>query len=103
MLDIFSTRIKDAGIAIRHSQGGIPFYTAGSRNGLGSRDALLKKKLNFQAVIKSAASAASPKTKIQGSLAVSVARPPSRRPLAPLDSWILVFGEAALAADFLTA
>ena len=62
------------------------------------------KKLNFQAVIKSAASAASLKTKIQeGSLAVSVARQPSRRPLAPLDSWILVFGEAALAADLITA
>ena len=29
-----STRIKDAGIAIRHSRGGILFYTAGSRNGL---------------------------------------------------------------------
>ena len=31
---IFSTRIKDAGIAIRHSRGRILFYTAGSRNGL---------------------------------------------------------------------
>ena len=31
---ISSTRIKDAGVAIRHSQGGILFYTAGSRNGL---------------------------------------------------------------------
>ena len=30
----WSTRIKDASIAIRHSRGGIPFYTAGSRNGL---------------------------------------------------------------------
>ena len=45
------------------------FYTAGSRNGLkgvdvgGTKD----KKLNFQAVIKSAASTASPKTKIQES------------------------------------
>ena len=29
-----STRIKDAGIAIRHSQGRILFYTAGSRKGL---------------------------------------------------------------------
>ena len=28
-----STRIKDAGIAIRHSRGRILFYTAGSRNG----------------------------------------------------------------------
>ena len=62
-------------------------------------------KLFFQAVIKSAASAASPKKNpgIQGSLAVSVARQPSRRPLAPLDSWSLVFGKAALAADLITA
>ena len=40
-----STRIKDAGIAIRHSQGRILFYTAGSRNGLkglGSKDARAK-------------------------------------------------------------
>ena len=29
-----STRIKDAGIAIRHSRGRILFYTAGSGNGL---------------------------------------------------------------------
>ena len=29
-----STRIKDARKAIRHSRGGISFYTAGSRNGL---------------------------------------------------------------------
>ena len=56
-----------------------------------------------QAVIKAAASAAFSKTKIQGGLDVSVARQPSRRPLAPLDSWILVFGEAALAADLTTA
>ena len=28
-----STRIKDAGIAIRHSRGRILFYNAGSRNG----------------------------------------------------------------------
>ena len=33
-LSQLSTRIKDAGIAIRHSRGGILFYTAGSRNGL---------------------------------------------------------------------
>ena len=62
-----STRIKDAGIAIRHSGGRILSYTAGSRNGLERVDGKgphLKKKLNFQAVIKSAASAASPKTKI---------------------------------------
>ena len=32
---LFSTRIKDAGIAIRHSRGRILFYTARSRNGLG--------------------------------------------------------------------
>ena len=65
-------------------------------------------RLNFHAVIKSAASAASLETKIQesrapGSLAVSAACQPSRRPLDPLDSWILVFGEAALAADLITA
>ena len=29
-----STRIKDAGIAVRHSRGRILFYSAGSRNGL---------------------------------------------------------------------
>ena len=40
--------------------------------------------------------------RIQGSLAVFVARQPSRRPLAPLDSWILVFLEAVLAADLIT-
>ena len=34
----FSTRIKDAGIAVRHSQGRILFYTAGSRNGLEGLD-----------------------------------------------------------------
>ena len=28
---------------------------------------------------------------------------PSRHPLAPLDAWILVFGEAALAAGLITA
>ena len=33
-----STRIKDAGIAIRHSRGRILFYTAGSRNGLEGLD-----------------------------------------------------------------
>ena len=33
-LSRLSTRIKDAGIAIRHSRGRILFYTAGSRNGL---------------------------------------------------------------------
>ena len=32
-----------------------------------------------------------------------VVRQPSRCPLAPLDAWILVFGEAALAADLITA
>ena len=35
MFDLmFSTRMKDAGIAIRHSRGWILFYTAGSRKGL---------------------------------------------------------------------
>ena len=32
MLVCFSTRIKDAGVAIRHSRERILFYTAGSRN-----------------------------------------------------------------------
>ena len=32
--NIFSTRIKDAGVAIRHSRGGIAFYAARPRNGL---------------------------------------------------------------------
>ena len=41
-----------------------------------------RKKLNFQAVIKSAASAAS--LVLQGSLASPAVRMPSRRPLAPL-------------------
>ena len=64
------------------------------------------KKQIFQAVTKSAASAASPEDQnpgIQGSLAVPVVRQPSLRPLAPLDSWILVFGEADLAADLIMA
>ena len=34
ILEPLSTRIKDAGTAIRHSRGRILFYTAGSRNGL---------------------------------------------------------------------
>ena len=34
---------------------------------------------------------------------MAAVRMPSRRPLAPLDSWILVFGEAALAADLIMA
>ena len=33
----YSPRIKDAGIAIRHSQGRTLFYTAGSSNGLEGR------------------------------------------------------------------
>ena len=44
---------------------------------------------------------------MQGSLAdvvaVLVVRQPSRRPVTPLDPWILVFGEAALAADLIMA
>ena len=54
----FSTRIKDAGIAIRHSQGrvlhsqgSILFYTAGSRNGLEGlttpHEQVVPKKKNF--------------------------------------------------------
>ena len=35
----YSIRIKDAGIAIRHSQGRILFYTAGPRNGLERKSA----------------------------------------------------------------
>ena len=54
------------------------------------------KKLNFQAVVKWAASAAS--MDLQGSLAVPVVRQPSRRPWAPLG-----FLEAALAANLITA
>ena len=38
VLEIFSTRIKDAGIAIHHSRGRILFYTAGSSNGLEGLD-----------------------------------------------------------------
>ena len=55
-----STRIKDAGIAIRHSRGGILFYTAGSRNGVegldgnGVRSNFMKKK--FQSMKKGFAS-----------------------------------------------
>ena len=33
-MTVCSARIKDAGIAIRHSRGRIFFYTAGSGNGL---------------------------------------------------------------------
>ena len=36
--DLLSTRIKDAGIAIRHSRGRILFYTAGSGDGLEGED-----------------------------------------------------------------
>ena len=38
----WSTRIKDAGIAIRHSRGRILFYTAGSGNGLEGRGGVWK-------------------------------------------------------------
>ena len=46
------TRIKEAGIAIRHLRGRILFYTAGSRNGLAGLDttpwlALTKRKLSL--------------------------------------------------------
>ena len=61
------------------------------------------KKLNVQAVIKSAASAASPKTKIEesrGALPFPAVPMPSCRLWAPLDSWTLVFLEAASAASF---
>ena len=62
--------------------------------------------LDFQAVIKTAASGSLPEDQspgIHGSLAISVVRQPSRCPLAPLDSWILVFGQAPLAADSIKA
>ena len=65
-----SNRIKDAGIAIRHSQGYIISILQGPEMSLGVVATHLRKKLNFQAVIKSAASTASrpsPKTKIQES------------------------------------
>ena len=65
------------------------------------------KKLNFQAVIKPAASAASLKTKVQESRGASertTARPAGDgNGNASLDYWSLVFGEAALAADLITA
>ena len=66
---------------------------------------LVTQKLNFQAVIKSAASAVTEDQNpgIQGRLAVPVVRQPSRRVLAPLDSWIVVFRGAALAAGLITA
>ena len=66
----------------------------------------MSKKLNFQAVIKSAASTASPMTKIQESRGASGRRLGMRTAgdvQAPLDSWVLVFGEAALAADLIMA
>ena len=44
-MDLLSTRIKDAGIAIRHSRGRILFYTAGSRNGLPAMERTSKRKL----------------------------------------------------------
>ena len=56
---------------------------------------------DLEAVIRSAASAAF--LDLQWSLAGPAVRMPSCRPLAPLDSWILVFREAALAADLITA
>ena len=48
--DLFcsSTRIKDAGIAIRHSRGRILFYTAGSRNELDGVVALCDNKLTLR-------------------------------------------------------
>ena len=58
----------------------------------------------MEAVIKSGA--ASRKANIResrGAQPSPAVRMPSRRPLAPLDLWILVFLEAALAADLITA
>ena len=48
MIFHFSTRIKDAGIAIRHSQGYTFFYTAGSRNGLEEVDTVCPGKLTLR-------------------------------------------------------
>ena len=62
--------------------------------------------LNFQAVIKSAASSASPKTKIQESRGANGRRLGWRATETARLPWIpaiLVFGEAALAADLITA
>ena len=44
---MLSTCIKDAGIAIRHSRGGILFYTASSRNELEGVVALWANKLTL--------------------------------------------------------
>ena len=57
----FSTRIKDAGIAIRHSRERILFYTAGSRDGLngvvghgpGHKKKLYRRKIHFFVIEKS--------------------------------------------------
>ena len=74
-----------------------------------SPEGLQAGELDFQAVIKSAASAASPKTESRGPSSRGAPDGGSaggRRPrgapleLGPLD---LVFGEAALAADLITA
>ena len=46
--ELYSTRIKDAGIAIRHSRGRILFYTASSRNELEGVVALCDNKLTLR-------------------------------------------------------
>ena len=82
------------------------FYTAGSRKGL----AAVATSRDMDAVIKSADSAASRKTKSRGPRSRGAPRPaavrlPSRRPGASLDLGHLdeVFLEAALAVDLITA
>ena len=97
---------KAAGIAIHHSGGRILFYTAGSRKGL----AAVATYGELEAVVKSAARATLKKTKSRGPRREREApqpaairlpsRPGAALDLGPLD---LVFLEAALAADFITA
>ena len=99
---------KDAGIAIRHSRGRILFYTAGSRKeyqgwGRWIREEIWKPGSNRLL-------AQPPRRPNQGKQdpgerPEAVVRQPSRRPGAPLGlaSLDLVFGEAALAADLITA
>ena len=61
----------------------------------------MEQKLHFQVVIKSDASAAYPKTKIQESRGASGRRLGIRMVGTARPPWILVFGEAALAADLI--
>ena len=103
-----STCLKDARITRFHSRGRMLFYTARSRKGLPGGDTWR----DMEGMIKSAASAASRKTKLSGPRPREVPRPatvrlPSRRVGASLDlgppDLVTVFLEAALAADVITA